>query len=141
VAVVILKLRSVPVLLSVIVILLGALLVLSVKAFAAGPTKPNFSSVPVVTQAHFVIPKGTHATWTLKLFSHGQLLDTTSGTSGTLSVQLPAAQSCPYQADVQVAWPKRNIERTYSGNHVVSACCPSAAGDAHDDLTTSVSSR
>jgi hypothetical protein len=117
-----LRLRSVPFLLSVIVILFAMVAILSVKAFAASTPSPTFSTVPAVTAAKFSIPKDGHAKWTLKLWSHGHLVGSTSGTSGVLSVSPPAAPSCGFQADVQRT--EANGHAVYvSGNRTTSACC------------------
>jgi hypothetical protein len=134
----VIKSRPIPTLLSIIVVLLGVSLVLSVKAFAAPTQSPHFSTAPVVTQAHFVIPEDSDATWTLNVWLDGQLIGATSGTSGTLSVPLPAAQSCKYQADVRIS--QTNGTRYYSGNRALSSCCPVSSTSAGGGVTTSVSS-
>ena len=121
----ILKLRSVPVLLSVIAVLFGMVAILSVKAFADSNSRPTFGVMPAVTNAQFSIPKSSHATWTLKLWSHGRLLGSTSGASGVLSVALPAMRDCGYQADVQKTRADGKTQY-FSGNRVTSACCPPA---------------
>jgi hypothetical protein len=133
------RLRLVPVLLSVIAVLLSALLLVSVKAFAGTTQSPTFATSPVVTQAKFVIPKGSDATWTLRLWSHGQLLGVTTGTSGVLSVALPGSQSCTIQADVRTTRSSGRF-RYYSGLRSVSSCCPPLATSVAGGLTTSVSS-
>ena len=115
--------RPVPVLLAVIVVLVGALLGLSIRAFAFSATPPSFTSIPSVTGARFVIPKKSDATWTLRVWSHGQLLGKESGTSGTLSVALPAPQICGIQADVQTT-SSNGKSRYYSGHRTHEACCP-----------------
>lgn len=46
-----LGIRPVPLLLGVIFVLLGALLLLSVRAFASSTPGPTFKSVPTVTAA------------------------------------------------------------------------------------------
>jgi hypothetical protein len=126
-SVVVLKLRSVPLLLSVIALLFGMVVLLSVKAFALSNQRPVFSAVPAVTSAKFAIPRNNHASWTLKLWSHGRLIGSTTGTAGILSVSLPAMAGCGYQADIQRMG--RNGNTVYfSGNRVRSACCPPTAG-------------
>jgi hypothetical protein len=126
----------VPVLLGVIVILLSALLVLSVKAFATPTASPSFTKAQAVTQADFVIPKHSHATWSLKLWSHGRLLGVSKGTSGTLSIALPT-RSCTVQADVRTT-STGGSTIYYSGNRAVSVCCPPSSTGGVGGVTTSV---
>src|SRR6202035_4907016 len=54
------------------------------------------------TRATFAIPQGSTVTWTLNLWSAGQLLGTASGTGGSpeLTVSVPAGTDCHLQADV-----------------------------------------
>jgi hypothetical protein len=119
-------LRPVPALLGVIGLLLCLVLFLSVEAFAAQRHQPAFSTLPVKTQVHFVIPSDSATTWTLELRSQGQIIATTGGTSGTLSIPLPAATLCRYQADVLTSGPKGNLSY-YSGIAALSSCCPTTS--------------
>jgi hypothetical protein len=109
-----------------------------VKAFASSPRSPSFTTAPTVTAARFAIPAGSHATWTLRLWSQGQLVGSQQGTSGTLSVALPAVQSCTLQADVRTTRPGGTV-RYYSGlrTHATACCPPPVAGAG--GLTTTVS--
>jgi len=110
-------------LLGVICILLGALMLLSVKAFATAAPKPTFTSVPAVTAAQFAIPPDSGAAWSLRLWSHGQLLGSAKGTAGTLSVPVPVSDTCSIQADVRVTGPGGKF-RYVKGTRMRSACCP-----------------
>jgi hypothetical protein len=130
--------RTVPVLLGVIIALLAAVFVLSLRASAASVQSPTFTKSASVTGASFAIPKGSDATWTLRLWSHGQLIGSEQGTAGTLSVALPAAQSCTLQADVRTTRPKGAF-RFYSGLRTHSVCCPPLPTGGGSGLTTSVS--
>jgi hypothetical protein len=130
--------RPVPVLVGLILALFGGVLFLSFKAYAGTPPHdPGFtvSSTPVVTDAHFVIPKFTHGTWTLSVHSHGQIIGSAQGTSGMLTVTVPAPTTCGYQADVTQVGPK-GIVRFYSGSHAHASCC--ASSTTTDAFTTSV---
>jgi hypothetical protein len=66
-------------------------------AFAGGRA-PSLTS----TTATFVIGNnsGPGTTWTLNLWAKGTRVGSTSGTSGTLTVAVPATPSCIFQADV-----------------------------------------
>jgi hypothetical protein len=110
-------------LLGVIAVLLAALLLLSVKAFATAAPKPTFTSVPTVTAAQFAIPPGGDALWSLRLWSHGQLLGSAKGTAGTLSVSVPVSDACSVQADVRTTGPGGKM-RYVKGTRMRSACCP-----------------
>jgi hypothetical protein len=129
--------RPVPVLLGVIVVLLGALLLLSVKAFASSPNRPAFTTAPAVTEAHFAIPPDNAATWTLRVWSQGVLLGSASGTSGTLSVPLPTTPTCTLQADLSTTGPGGKLHFN-NGRRVHTMCCPSASTGG-SGVTTSVS--
>jgi hypothetical protein len=132
-----LRAHPIPALLAIIVVLLGAVLLLSVKAFASSPQNPSFTTAPTVTAARFAIPPASHATWTLRLWSHGQLVGSEEGTSGTLSVPLPAVPSCTVQADVRTTRPDGRF-RYYSGLRTHAACCP-ALPSADNGITSTVS--
>jgi hypothetical protein len=130
--------RTVPVLLAVILVLLGALLLLSVKAFASSMPGPTFTTAPAVavTEARFAIPDGGSATWTLRVWSHGQLIGSSRGTSGVLTVPVPATQACNFQADIRTTRPGGRF-RYVTGKRILGACCP--PGPASSGLTTSAS--
>jgi hypothetical protein len=117
--------RLVPALVAVIAILLGALALVSMKAFAAATPSPTFSTGTMVTQAKFHIPNYSHQTWTLNLWSHGRLLGTTSGNSGTLSVPVASA-SCGVQADVKRTGPNGK-SWYFDGARATTTCCPTTA--------------
>ena len=123
-----LRARPIPVLLGMIFALLGVVLLLSLKAYGGTPPHdPRFSlsSTPVATDAHFVIPKFTHGgTWTLSVHSHGQLIGSAQGTSGMLTVTIPAPATCGYQADVTQVGPK-GVIHFFSGSHAHGSCCAS----------------
>jgi len=67
------------------------------SAWASSPARPTITP----TVATFTIPNRTSAgtVWTLNLWAHGTLVGTTSGTSGTLVVNVPATSDCKFQAD------------------------------------------
>jgi hypothetical protein len=72
---------------------------------AVALSSPAFAAVaPRITasKATFVIPGGSSSNFTLKLWSHGTMEGTDSGTTGTLLVAVPATASCSFQADVTV---------------------------------------
>jgi hypothetical protein len=117
--------RPVPALVAVIACLVGALAFVSLKAFAATTPRPTFSSGTMVTQAKFHIPDWSHQTWTLNLWSHGQLLGTASGTSGSLVVPLTSGQSCGYQADVRKTG-RNGASNYFAGARATSSCCPTS---------------
>ena len=118
------RLRPVPLLLGLVALLTGALLFVSVNAFASQAPSPKFTAVPVVRAAQFTVPAGPSRTWVLRLWSHGKLLGTATGTSGTLSVPIPTT-TCRYQADVRVVGANGKSYWT-SGNRATSSCCPAA---------------
>jgi hypothetical protein len=115
--------RPVRALLGVIVVLLAALAFLSVKAFAAPGPQPQFSTAATATGATFAIPPGSGSTWSLRVWSNGQLVGKSNGTSGVLSVALPASQACHFQADIRMTRPGGSF-RYVTGRRVLSACCP-----------------
>ncbi|HEY5251199.1 MAG TPA: hypothetical protein VIJ09_06045 [Acidimicrobiales bacterium] len=73
----------------------GVVVALSAPAFAS-PVPPMLTP----TQATFAIPSGSTSTWTLKLWWEGTVKGTATGTSGTLTVAVPAETPCTFQADV-----------------------------------------
>ena len=103
-------------------ILVGALGSWSVEAFAGSTSGPAFTVTPSVSGADFAIPKNSRATWTLNLWSHGHLLATQTGTSGTLSLAI-SKPSCGYQADVRKTAPNGHVS-FYQGVRSTSSCCP-----------------
>ncbi len=89
----------------------GLSAVFSATAFAASPHQfPTITS----SQATFKVPAGTTSTWTLRLWSHGTLKGSASGTSGVVAVAVPATTDCKFQADVKVTAPGRH-PHYYSG--------------------------
>jgi hypothetical protein len=76
----------------------GAAIALSAPVFAAVPQAPKISA----TDATFAIPAGATSTWNLRLWSHGALEGSSSGTTGRLDVAVPATSDCAFQADVSV---------------------------------------
>jgi hypothetical protein len=115
--------RPVTALLGIIVVLLAALAFLSVKAFAASGLQPQFSSAATATGATFAIPPDSSSTWSLRVWSNGQLIGKSNGTTGVLSVPLPASQACHFQADVRMTRPGGSFQYI-TGRRVLSACCP-----------------
>jgi hypothetical protein len=131
--------RTVPVLLGVIFVLLGALLLLSVKAFASSIPGPTFSTAPAVavTDARYAIPDAsTGTTWTMRVWAHGQLIGITRGTSGVLTVPVPASQACTFQADIQTAGLGGRWRRV-AANRVRATCCPSSTSGVTASVGTS----
>ncbi len=115
--------------LAVFVGVAGAAVALSASAFAVSPRPPKISA----TEATFAIPMGTTSTWTLKLWSHGNLEGSDSGTSGTLTVAVPTTPDCLFQADVSVA-PVGGKSSYYSGVRATVPGCgppPTIAGDIY----------
>ncbi|MGH9017808.1 MAG: hypothetical protein ACRDY1_08695 [Acidimicrobiales bacterium] len=120
--------RPVPALLCIITVLLAVVLLLSMKAFAGPAPGPHFSTTSTATAADFTVPSGSGATYTLRLYSQGQLLGQTTGTSGTLSVPVPTT-SCGLQADVRKSQANGKTF-SFSGNRGTTICCPPAAAAA-----------
>jgi hypothetical protein len=114
--------------LAVLVIAVAAALAFSAPAFAA-PRQPILSP----TQATFVIPSGSTSTWTLRLWTHGNLQGSETGTSGTLMVPVPATTDCTFQADVSVV-PLGGTSSYFSGRRATVPGCgplPTIAGDIY----------
>jgi hypothetical protein len=114
--------------LAVFVGVTGAAVALSVPAFATN-VRPSISA----TEATFAIPAGTTSSWTLKLWSHGAMKGSDTGTSGTLTVGVPATSDCMFQADVSVT-PVGGQSSYYSGTRAtVPGCGPpqTIAGDIY----------
>lgn len=96
--------------LAVFVGVAGAAMAFSAPTFAATPSPPTLTA----TQATFAIPGKSTSTWTLKLWSHGNLEGSESGTTGTLTVAVPVTSDCLFQADVSVT-PVGGQSSYYSG--------------------------
>jgi hypothetical protein len=114
--------------LAVFVGVTGAAVAFSMPAFATN-VRPNISA----TEATFAIPTGTTSSWTLKLWSHGAMKGSATGTSGTLTVGVPATSDCMFQADVSVT-PVGGQSSYYSGTRAtVPGCGPpqTIAGDIY----------
>jgi hypothetical protein len=105
---------------------------------AAGATLSTPADAGVVqgpkitpTQVTFTIPNPTGSTWTLRLWSQGALDGTANGTTGTLTVAVPAVNGCNFQADVTVL-PVGGQRYFYSGSRAaVSGCGPPALIAGH----------
>jgi hypothetical protein len=97
----------------------GAFVAFSVPAFASAvPPKITPSEVT------FAIPAGSTSTWTLNLWSHSVLEGSNHGTSGVLTVPVPATSDCTFQADVTVV-PVDGTRSFYSGKRAtVPGCGP-----------------
>jgi len=114
--------------LAVLVIGTGAAVAFSAPAFAY-PRPPKLS----VTNATFAIPTSSTSTWTLRLWSHGNLEGSDTGTSGMLTVAVPATSDCLFQADVSVT-PLGGAPSFYSGARATVSGCgplPTIAGDIY----------
>jgi hypothetical protein len=115
--------------LAVLVIGTGAAVSFSAPAFASTPRQPQLSP----TEATFVIPTSSTSAWTLRLWSHGTLEGSDAGTSGTLTVAVPATSDCLFQADVSVT-PLGGVRTYYSGVRATVPDCgplPTIAGDIY----------
>ncbi len=73
-------------------------------AFWGPPLAASPSVRPTITPtvSTFNVPKGSTSTWTLRLWSHGTLQGSATGTSGQLTVTVPHTSDCAFQADVTV---------------------------------------
>ena len=115
--------------LAVLVIGAGAAVSFSAPAFASTPRQPNLSA----TEATFAIPTSSTSAWTLRLWSHGSLEGSDTGTSGMLTVAVPATSDCLFQADVSVT-PLGGARTYYSGVRATVPGCgplPTIAGDIY----------
>jgi hypothetical protein len=65
------------------------------------PVQPKIAS----TQSTFKVPAPSTDTWTLRLWSHGTLEGSDTGTSGMLTVAVPHTSDCAFQADVSTTAP------------------------------------
>jgi hypothetical protein len=123
------RIRHVARPLSVIAIVLGTALAFATPVFAAVVHGPKISA----SQATFAIPVGSTSTWTLRLWTHGALQGSESGTAGTLTIAVPATAGCTFQADVSVV-PLGGHSTFYSGNRTTVPGCgplPTIAGDIY----------
>jgi hypothetical protein len=89
-------------------------------------TKPTLSP----TQASFVVPASPVGVWTMNLWTLPKpenLVGTTSGTSGTLTIPVPQTADCRFQADVRVT--VSGVSKFYSGQiATVPGCGQSGTG-------------
>jgi hypothetical protein len=103
--------------------------VFSAPAFATAPRGPKISA----TQATFAVPTSSTSTWTIRLWSHGTLEGSDTGTSGTLTVVVPVTSDCKFQADVSETLPGGQ-GFFYSGTRATVLGCgplPTIAGDIY----------
>jgi hypothetical protein len=116
--------------LAVLVIGIGAAVSFSAPSFASAPLPPRLTA----TKTTFVIPTPSTSVWTLRLWSHGTLEGSDSGTSGKLIVAVPATSDCMFQADVSVT-PLGGTRTWYSGIRATVPGCggilPTIAGDIY----------
>jgi hypothetical protein len=115
--------------LAVLIIGTGAAFAFSAPAFAYTPRSPKLAA----TQATFAIPVLSTSTWTLRLWSHGSLEGSDSGTAGMLTVAVPATSDCVFQADVSVT-PVGGASSFYSGARATVPGCgalPTIAGNIY----------
>jgi len=90
-----------------------------------GPTLAASATVrPTITStvATFKVPADSASTWTLRLWSHGTLEGSNTGTEGSLIVDVPHTVDCAFQADVTVTAPGGR-PYFYSGTRVTMAKC------------------
>lgn len=87
------------------------------------------------TEATFTIPKSSspETEWTLKLWSHGNLLGSDDGTTGVLVVAVPHTADCLFQADVT----KSGVY--YSGIRAVVPNCGAPTSSSTSTTTTTSS--
>jgi len=114
---------------AVLVIGTGAAVAFSAPAFATAPRGPKISA----TQATFAVPTSSTSTWTIRLWSHGTLEGSDTGTSGTLTVVVPVTSDCKFQADVSETLPGGQ-GFFYSGTRATVLGCgplPTIAGDIY----------
>lgn len=82
------------------------------------PVQPKIAS----TQSTFKVPAPTTFRWTLRLWSHGTLEGSDTGTSGMLTVAVPHTSDCAFQADVS-ATASGGQPFFYSGTRARMATC------------------
>jgi hypothetical protein len=105
---------------------------------AAASGSPPGNVLPTLTAgaASFVIPSQPSGQWVLKLWTMPkptQQVGKTTGTSGTLTLSVPATSTCEFQVDVRYAPPDSQHFAFYSG---LIATVPSC-GDSSTTSTTS----
>jgi len=119
--------------LTVFVGVMGAAVGFAAPALVASTPRPP-SITP--TRATFTIPSGSSSMWLLRLWSHGALEGSDHGTTGTLSVDVPAVTGCSFQADVTVT-PADGVRYFYSGARAtLPGCGPPATLAGDIDLCT-----
>jgi hypothetical protein len=97
----------------------GLSLFYAVPATASNVHRPTITP----TQASFTVPAGkTTLTWTLRLWSHGNLEGSSNAMSGLLVVSVPHQSDCTFQADVSDTAPGGSPQY-YSGNRVTLTSC------------------
>jgi hypothetical protein len=115
----------------------GAAVALSAPAFAFSPVPPKITA----TQVTFPVPGGTANTFTLRLWSHGTVEGTASGTSGMLKVPVPVTSDCAFQADVSVLPAGGGPPFFYSGSRAtVPGCGPPSTIAGHIFLCSTTGS-
>ncbi len=97
----------------------GTTVLLSVPAPAGAANVP-----PTITptRATFPVPAKNTSVWTLRLWSHGTLEGSATGTSGVLTVVVPHTADCAFQADV-LQTPPGGQPSFYSGNRLKMTGC------------------
>jgi hypothetical protein len=109
----------------VLTLVAGVGLSLFLSGLASGPALAG--PLPVqpkiaTTQATFKVPAPSTLTWTLRLWSHGTLEGSDTGTSGMLTVAVPHTSDCAFQADVSTTAPGGR-PFFYSGRRATMADC------------------
>jgi hypothetical protein len=113
-----------------------------VPALVSPASAASVHPKPTITtsEASFVIPKGAAQAWLIRLWTlptPSTLEGQTFGTSGTISVKVPATTSCDFQVDVLSAPPgttKPADFKWYSGTTAIVTGC----GAPHCGSTTSI---
>jgi len=92
--------------------------------FSATPALSAAAVRPAITptQSSFTVPAGKTLRWTLRLWSHGDLLGSSVATSGLLVVPVPHLSDCTFQADVTDTAPGGSPQY-YSGSRVTLTSC------------------
>ncbi len=111
-------------------------LVNSASAATTTTVKPTITA----TLASFTIPSGPSQEWVIRLWTlptPSTLEGQTFGTSGTITVNVPATQNCSFQVDVKVApagTTNPNLFTWYSGvTATVAGCGPHCPGGSNGD--------
>jgi hypothetical protein len=102
------------------------------------PVPPKIGS----THSTFKVPTPSNLTWTLRLWSHGTLEGSDTGTSGMLTVAVPHTSDCAFQADVSATAPGGR-PYFYSGARATMSACgvtPTQTLAGHIYLCTSAGS-